>query len=68
MAMMRLLVREGYALAVLPPIAVRDELRAGVLVEAEALPGIAETFLAVTTQRRFPNPVVRDLIETATRA
>jgi LysR family transcriptional activator of nhaA len=68
MAMMRLLVREGYALAVLPPIAVRDELRAGVLVEAEALPGIAETFLAVTTQRRFPNPIVRDLIETATRA
>lgn len=67
MAMMRLLVREGYALAVLPPIAVRDELGAGMLVEAEALPGIAETFLAVTTQRRFPNPVVRDLIEAATR-
>ena len=67
MAMMRLMVREGFALAVLPPIAVRDELGAGSLVEAEALPGIAETFLAVTTQRRFPNPVVRDLIKTATR-
>lgn len=67
MAMMRLMVREGFALGVLPPIAVRDELGAGTLVEAEALPGIAETFLAVTTQRRFPNPVVRDLIKTATR-
>ena len=66
MAMMRLMVREGHALAVLPPIVVRDELRAGALAEAEALPGIAETFLAVTTQRRFPNPVVRELIEAAT--
>jgi LysR family transcriptional regulator, transcriptional activator of nhaA len=61
MAMMRLMVREGLALAVLPPIVVRDELATGVLVEAEALPGIAETFLAVTTQRRFPNAIVRDL-------
>ena len=66
MAMMRLMVREGHALAVLPPIVVRDELRAGALVEAEALPGIAETFLAVTTRRRFPNAVVRDLIRAAT--
>ncbi len=65
MAMMRLLVREGHALGVLPPIVVRDELGTGMLVEAEALPGIAETFLAVTTRRRFPNPVVRQLIDRA---
>jgi LysR family transcriptional activator of nhaA len=65
MAMMRLLVREGHALGVLPPIVVRDELGSGMLVEAEALPGIAETFLAVTTRRRFPNPVVRQLIDRA---
>ena len=45
----------------------RDELADGTLAEAEALPGIAETFLAVTTQRRFPNPVVRDLIDRALR-
>lgn len=65
MAMMRLMVREGHALGVLPPIVVRDELGSGTLVEAEGLPGIAETFLAVTTQRRFPNPVVRQLIDRA---
>lgn len=65
MAMMRLIVREGHALGVLPPIAVRDELADGVLAEAEAFPGIAETFLAVTTLRRFPNPVVRQLIDRA---
>jgi LysR family transcriptional activator of nhaA len=68
MAMMRLMVREGHALAVLPPIVVRDELRSGALVEAEALPGIAETFLAVTVERRFPNAAVRELIDAATRA
>ena len=67
MAMMRLIVREGHALGVLPPIVVRDELGAGTLVEAEGLPGIAETFLAVTIERRFPNPVVRQLIDRAMR-
>ncbi|MBY0306369.1 MAG: LysR family transcriptional regulator [Sphingomonas sp.] len=61
-AMMRLLVREGFALAVLPPIAVRDELASGMLVEADALPGITETFFAITTDRRFPNPIIRMLI------
>lgn len=62
-AMMRLLAREGFALAVLPPIAVRDELAAGTLIEADALPGIVETFFAVTTDRRFPNPMVRFLLD-----
>jgi LysR family transcriptional regulator, transcriptional activator of nhaA len=64
-AMMRLLVREGSALAVLPPIAVQDELASGSLIEADELPGIVETFLAVTIDRRFPNPVVRSLIGTS---
>ncbi|WP_439533992.1 LysR family transcriptional regulator [Polymorphobacter sp.] len=64
-AMMRLLVREGVALAVLPPIAVRDELATGALIEAEELPGIVEAFFAVTVSRRFPNPIVRTLIDTA---
>jgi LysR family transcriptional activator of nhaA len=61
-AMMRLLVREGSALAVLPPIAVQDELASGALIEADELPGIVETFFAVTIDRRFPHPVVRSLI------
>ena len=60
--MMRLLAREGFALAVLPPIAVRDELASGMLVEADTLPGITETFFAITTDRRFPNPIIRMLI------
>ena len=62
MAMMRLLAREGAGVAVLPPIVVKDELAQGALVEATRLKGLAETFYAVTVRRRFPNPLVRDLL------
>ena len=63
MAMMRLLAREGAGLAAIPPIVVKDELGSGLLAEAAPLPGIAETFHAVTMARKFPNPLVRALIE-----
>lgn len=62
MAMMRLLARADAGLAVLPPIVVSDELRAGMLREAHRLPGITESFLAVTLDRRFPNPLVSELL------
>jgi len=63
MAMMRLLAREGVGLAVLPPIVVQDELGTGKLIEADRLPSINETFFAVTLTRRFPNPILTQLIE-----
>ncbi|KNX41041.1 Transcriptional activator protein NhaR [Roseovarius tolerans] len=62
MAMLRLLVREDAGLAVIPPIVVRDELQTGRLTEAARLDGITETFLAVTLERRFPNPLLVDLL------
>jgi len=62
MAMMRLMAREGIGLAVVPPIVVKDELANKRLVEAAELPGISETFYAVTLARRFPNPLVRELL------
>lgn len=66
MAMMRLLAREGVGLAVLPPIVVQDELTGGTLIEADRLPGIGETFYAVTLSRRFPNPILSELLENRT--
>lgn len=63
MAMMRLFVREGIGLAVLPPIVVRDELAAGVLVESTQLPNLTETFFGVTIDRRFPNPLLAELLK-----
>ncbi len=62
MAMMRLLAREGLGLAVLPPIVVRDELASGVLMESAKLPNLTETFFGVTVERRFPNPVLAELL------
>jgi LysR family transcriptional activator of nhaA len=62
MAMMRLLTREGVGLAVIPPIVARDELSNGDLHDAGALPGLSEAFFAVTLPRRFPNPLVGELL------
>ena len=62
MAMMRLLAREDIGLALVAPIVVKDELASGVLVEAHEHPQINETFYAVTLRRRFPNPVVQELL------
>jgi len=62
MAMLRLMAREDLGLAVLPPIVVRDELAQGMLVEAARLEGISETFVAVTVARRFPNPLLSELL------
>jgi LysR family transcriptional activator of nhaA len=62
MAMMRLLAREGAGLAVLPPIVVKGELEVGTLIEFDALPGLIESFYAVTVKRRFPNPLISQLI------
>ncbi len=61
-AMLRLLARDDAGLVVIPPIAVRDELASGRLVEAAKLEGIAESFYAVTLQRRFPNPLLTELL------
>ncbi|MBI1239936.1 MAG: LysR family transcriptional regulator [Alphaproteobacteria bacterium] len=65
MAMIRLLAREGVGLAVVPPIVVKDELASGRLVEVERFPQLSETFYAVTLSRRFPNPLLRRLLESA---
>jgi LysR family transcriptional activator of nhaA len=65
MAMMRLLAREDIGLALVPPIVVQGELASGRLVEARDHPRITETFYAVTLERRFPNPLVHELIEAA---
>ncbi|MCL5776091.1 LysR family transcriptional regulator [Limibaculum sp. FT325] len=63
MAMIRLMAREDAGLAVVPPIVVRDELASGRLVELSRLPGIAESFYAVTPERRFPHPLLPLLLE-----
>ena len=63
MAMLRLLAREGAGLALVPPVVVRGELDSGVLVERHRVPGIRESFYAITPTRRFPNPVLAEILK-----
>ncbi|MCB1279324.1 LysR family transcriptional regulator [Prosthecobacter sp.] len=63
MAMLRLMARESKnAVALVPPVVVRDELARGELVERHRLPQIKESFYAITPSRRFPNQLLRSLI------
>ncbi|MQX35846.1 LysR family transcriptional regulator [Roseospira navarrensis] len=62
MAMIRALAREDLGLAVAPPIVMRGEVAAGTLVVAGDLPGLIETFHAVTLDRRFPHPLLREVL------
>ncbi len=62
MTMLRLLAREDAGLAVVPPIVVKDELEAGSLIEVGSIPTIVETFYAITLARRFPNPLLGELL------
>ncbi|MTH95512.1 LysR family transcriptional regulator [Roseibium sp. RKSG952] len=65
MAMLRLLARADAGVAVIPPIVVQDELEAGRLVEYARLSDIRETFAAVTISRKFPNPLVSEVLSLA---
>lgn len=60
MAMLRLLARETGALALVPRVVVRDELDSGTLVERCTVPGLHESFYAITTRRRFAHPLLRE--------
>ncbi|MBU6167042.1 MAG: LysR family transcriptional regulator [Alphaproteobacteria bacterium] len=62
MAMLRLLARGSDALTLVPPIVVKDELAAGSLEAVFTIPGLTEDFHAITQRRRFPNPLLAELI------
>jgi LysR family transcriptional activator of nhaA len=62
MAMLRLMARESSGVTLVPSIVVIDELRSGVLVERVRLTTLKEQFFAVSQQRRYPNPLVAELI------
>ena len=63
MATIRLLAADSDALALVPSVVVRDELRQGLVHELCVVPEIAESFYAVTLERRFQHPLARLLLE-----
>lgn len=62
MAMLRLMARETAGVALVPRVVVKDELERKVLVEWARVSGLKETFYAVTTSRRFANPLLKLLM------
>ncbi len=62
MALLRLLVRDSDAIALLPPVVVQDELRAGSLVEHAVVPDLHENFYGVTVARHYEPPLVQELL------
>jgi LysR family transcriptional activator of nhaA len=65
MSMLRLLAGSRPALTLVPPVVVRNELETGVLVERCRIADLQERFYAITRERRFPNPLVHELLAVA---
>jgi LysR family transcriptional activator of nhaA len=62
MAMLRLMARETNGVTLVPPVVVKDELENGALVERHKFHHIKECFYAITPSRRFPNPILKQLL------
>ena len=62
MALLRLLARDSDSVALVPTVVVQDELRDGKLVDYGVVPDLFETFYAITVQRRFAPPLLRELL------
>lgn len=63
MAMLRLLARDSGALAVIPEVVVKDELKSGRLHKYLTLPQIYENFYIITTQRELLHPQLNLLLQ-----
>jgi LysR family transcriptional regulator, transcriptional activator of nhaA len=63
MAMLRLLARDSGALAVLPPVVVKDEIEQGILADYQHLADAYEHFYAITAQRKFMPDVLVALLK-----
>lgn len=68
MSMLRLLAGSRPGLTLVPPVVVRNELNTRSLVERCRIPEIQERFYAITRERRFPNPLVNELLGAAQQA
>ncbi len=64
MALLRLLARDSSnSVALLPTVVVQDELRSGLLAEYGVVPDLYENFYAITVQRHFEPPLLKELLK-----
>lgn len=62
MAMVRLLTREDFGVAIAPNVVLADEIAAGLVETSQFDLAIVETFYAVVARRAFPHPALDDLL------
>lgn len=62
MAMMRLVARDSQALAIIPAIAVKDEIASSKLHVIDHLQDVLERFYAISIRRQFENPTITELM------
>lgn len=62
MAMLRLMARDSEAVALLPQVVVRDELRSKRLAQYCVVPNLHENFYAITVKRHFAHPLLKALL------
>jgi LysR family transcriptional activator of nhaA len=62
MALLRLLARDSDSVALVPTVVVQDELRSGRLAEYGVVPDLYENFYAITVQRHFEPPLLKELL------
>lgn len=63
MALLRLLARDLQAVALVPAVVVRDELKSGKLHEYCTVPDLYEEFFAVSVRRQYQHPLVRVMLD-----
>ena len=63
MALLRLLARDLQAVALVPAVVVRDELKSGKLHEYCTVPDLHEEFFAVSVRRQYQHPLVRTMLD-----
>ena len=68
MALLRLLARDSDSVALVPTVVVQDELSSGRLVEYAVVPGLYETFFAISLHRRFEPPLLKSLLKQSEEA
>ncbi len=63
MALLRLLARDSNSVALVPTVVVQDELGSGRLEQYCVVPNLYESFYAITVQRHFEAPLLRELLK-----
>lgn len=63
MAMLRLLARDSGAVAVLPPVVVKDEITQGILEVYQPVPNTFENFYAISAKKKYTPSVIAQLLK-----